>query len=235
MANQLEFKAGPLAMVSADAGDQSVTYDAKSQVVDGLSGSETDKAPSVASVKTALAGKVAVEAGKGLSSNDFTTAEKTKLAGLESSHFRGEYATLAALQAVTGTTGDYAYVDLGSSQPVTKYIWDTTDTEWVPQQGETTEETPASIKSKYESNANTNAYTDAEKTKLSGIAAGAEVNQNAFASVKVGTNTVSANSKTAQVELAASDGISMGASGNVITIASNAITAVKVGSTVITW
>lgn len=38
------------------------------------------------------------------------------------------------------------------------------------------EVTAAAIKTKYESNANTNAYTDAEKTKLAGIAAGAEVN-----------------------------------------------------------
>lgn len=36
--------------------------------------------------------------------------------------------------------------------------------------------TAADVKSKYESNANTNAFTDAEKTKLTGIATGAEVN-----------------------------------------------------------
>lgn len=37
-------------------------------------------------------------------------------------------------------------------------------------------ETPQTIKTKYESNADTNAYTDAEKTKLAGIEAGAQVN-----------------------------------------------------------
>lgn len=37
-------------------------------------------------------------------------------------------------------------------------------------------ETPQSIKTKYESNANTNAYTDSEKTKLAGIEVGAQVN-----------------------------------------------------------
>ena len=42
--------------------------------------------------------------------------------------------------------------------------------------GATTDQTPAEIKTAYESNANTNAFTDAEKTKLSGISAGAEVN-----------------------------------------------------------
>jgi hypothetical protein len=42
--------------------------------------------------------------------------------------------------------------------------------------GATADQTAAEIKTAYESNNNTNAFTDAEKTKLSGIAAGAEVN-----------------------------------------------------------
>jgi hypothetical protein len=42
--------------------------------------------------------------------------------------------------------------------------------------GATADQTAAEIKTAYESNANTNAYTDAEKTKLAGIASGAEVN-----------------------------------------------------------
>ena len=40
----------------------------------------------------------------------------------------------------------------------------------------TADQTGAEIKTAYEANSNTNAYTDAEKTKLSGIATGAEVN-----------------------------------------------------------
>ena len=39
-------------------------------------------------------------------------------------------------------------------------------------------QTDAQIKTSYEANTNTNAFTDAEQTKLAGIAAGAEVNQN---------------------------------------------------------
>ena len=42
----------------------------------------------------------------------------------------------------------------------------------------------------------TNDYTTTEKNKLSAIQSGAEVNQNAFSSVKVGTSTISADSKT---------------------------------------
>jgi Cu/Ag efflux protein CusF len=45
--------------------------------------------------------------------------------------------------------------------------------------GATADQTASEIKTAYESNADTNAFTDAEKTKLSSIAAGAEVNVNA--------------------------------------------------------
>lgn len=42
----------------------------------------------------------------------------------------------------------------------------------------------------------TNDYTTDEKNKLNGIANGAEVNQNTFSNVKVGSTTISADSKT---------------------------------------
>lgn len=58
----------------------------------------------------------------------------------------------------------------------------------------------------------TNKYaTSAEKTKLAGIAAGAEVNQNAFSNVKVGSTTISSGAKTDTVSLEAGDGITMSA------------------------
>lgn len=49
----------------------------------------------------------------------------------------------------------------------------------------------------------TNDYTTTEKNKLAGIAAGAEVNQNAYANVKVGATTIAAGSKTDTIELVA--------------------------------
>ena len=51
--------------------------------------------------------------------------------------------------------------------------------------------------------------TATERSKLSGIAAGAEVNQNAFSSVKVGSVTLTADSKTDTLEIAAGDGITV--------------------------
>lgn len=66
----------------------------------------------------------------------------------------------------------------------------------------------------------TNDYTTDEKTKLSGIAAGAEVNQNAFSKVTVGTTTIEADTKTDTLTLVASDNITLtpDANGDKITI-----------------
>ena len=55
----------------------------------------------------------------------------------------------------------------------------------------------------------TNDYTTTEKNKLAGIATGAEVNQNAFSNVKVGTTTVAADSKTDTLEIAAGSNITI--------------------------
>lgn len=77
-------------------------------------------------------------------------------------------------------------------------------------------------------------YTAAEKTKLSGIATGAEVNQNAFSNVKVGSTTVAADTKTDTLTLEAGSNITItpDATNDKITIAatdttySNATTSV---------
>ena len=61
--------------------------------------------------------------------------------------------------------------------------------------------------------------TVTERTKLSGVSTGAEVNQNAFSKVKVGTTTLSSSAKTDTLELAAGSGITMSASGKKVTVA----------------
>ena len=55
----------------------------------------------------------------------------------------------------------------------------------------------------------TNDYTTAEKDKLSGIAAGAEVNQNAFSKITVGSTTVEADSKTDTLTLVAGSNVTI--------------------------
>ena len=48
-----------------------------------------------------------------------------------------------------------------------------------------------------------------DKTKLNGIASGAEVNQNAFSNVKVGSTTIEADSKTDTIELVAGSNVTL--------------------------
>lgn len=55
----------------------------------------------------------------------------------------------------------------------------------------------------------TNDYTTTEKNKLSGIASGAEVNQNAFSNVAVGTTTIAADGKTDTLTIAAGSNITL--------------------------
>lgn len=111
--------------------------------------------------------------------NAFTDAEKSKLAGLESSRFLGTYVSLGALQTAHASPaeGSYAHVDAGVGQNVQIYIWDNDDSQYQEQSSGSSAETAASVKAKYESNPDTNAFTDAERTKLIGVESGATADQ----------------------------------------------------------
>ena len=67
------------------------------------------------------------------------------------------------------------------------------------------------------------AMSASDKTKLDGIASGAEVNQNAFSKVAVGNTTIQADSKTDTLTLVASDNITLtpNASTDTVTITAN--------------
>jgi hypothetical protein len=139
--------------------------------------SDANKPVSTAT-QTALNNKVDKVAGYGLSQENFTPEEKTKLAGLGSSRWKGQFVSEAALNTAFPTTepGSYADVDPGAEEDVVRYIWDTSDGKWVKQSGVVTSLTSSQVKQLYEANADTNAFTDTEKSKLSGIAAGSQVN-----------------------------------------------------------
>lgn len=64
------------------------------------------------------------------------------------------------------------------------------------------------------------AFTQTEKTKLGNIASGAEVNQNAFSNVKVGTTTIAADAKTDTLILEAGGDVTLtpDTSGDKVTI-----------------
>jgi len=96
----------------------------------------------------------------------YTIEEKQKLASLESSHFKGVYSSYENLtNSITDPQpGDYAYVDAGSGNDILNYIWDPSDDTWV--NSGSMSPTPSQIKQLYESNPDTNAFTDADKTGL---------------------------------------------------------------------
>lgn len=109
--------------------------------------------------------------------NAFTDAEKAKLAGLENEKFLGTYVNLSALQTAhpTPVEGSYGHVDTGIGNEVAVYIWDASDLTYYQQAAASSAETATSVKSKYESNPDTNAFTDAEKNKLAGVELSADV------------------------------------------------------------
>lgn len=111
--------------------------------------------------------------------NRFTDSEKAKLASLEGSKFLGTYTSKSALDTAhpSPAVGSYAHVDAGAGSDAKVYIWDDNSSKFVEQAGASVAETAASIKSKYESNGNTNAFTDAHQTKLNGIESGATADQ----------------------------------------------------------
>lgn len=151
----------------------------------------------LAQLPTDLGSKVDKQTGYGLSEENYTLDEKNKLASLESSRWKGEFVSLLALQTAypTGSPGDYADVDGGVGEDVSRYIWDTSDGAWVKQAGEAAPITAAQVKSLYESNPDTNAYTDLDKSKLAGVEAGAT-------NLAIGTTSTTAKAGDWQPETA---------------------------------
>lgn len=121
-----------------------------------------------AAVQILISSKVDKEEGKGLSDQNFTLGEKQKLASLEGSHYRGLFVSLLDLEQniALPQPGDYADVDAGEGSDVRRYIWDISDNAWIEQSGTVPPLTAAQIKTLYETNLDTNAFTDDEKIKV---------------------------------------------------------------------
>ena len=160
-------------LAGVSAGSTKNSTDA--QLRDRGSHTGTQPVSSVVGLQAGLDTKVDKIAGKGLSDQNYTLAEKNKLSGLESSKWRGLFTSPTGLPA-SGQPGDYADVDAGTGQDVQRFIWDSSDSKWIAQGGNVAPLTGAQIKSLYEAQPDTNAYLDAEKSKLSGIATGATKN-----------------------------------------------------------
>lgn len=147
---------------------------------------------------------VAQEEGKGLSTNDFTDALATKLSGVET----GAEVNQNAFSNVTDGTNTV----VASTK---------TDTLTLEGSGLVTITADASNK-KVTIGATAPSYSDAtqsehglmsaaDKTKLDGIDASADVNQDAFSSVKVGATTVTAAAVTDQLELVQGSNVTLSA------------------------
>ncbi len=137
-------------------------------------GGSEGTANSISLIEDELLTKVTIESGMGLSETSYTQAEKTKLSTIRN-RFAGRFNSLAQLNAITGVSGDEAYVSIDGA-PIVVYVWDTLTSAWQSSLLAAGEESPETIKTKYESNPDTNAYSNSEKTKLAGIASQATKN-----------------------------------------------------------
>lgn len=138
--------------------------------------------PNQAVNKSQLDLKVDKVTGKGLSTEDYTTSEKNKLASIDATHYLAPLQTTVQLSALPQAgISDKARVYVEND--LSDYFYDATaasgDIAPDDQAGgigfwrkvAVGGETAASIKTKYESNADTNAFTDALKAKLDSITA----------------------------------------------------------------
>ena len=100
--------------------------------------------------------------------NIMTDAQKDKLEVLKTSKYLGTYLTSSEIPTLGAVAGNYADVDSGDESVDTeRWIYDEQSTTFVKSVSLPVSETPESVKLKYESNLDTNAFTDEEKDKLS--------------------------------------------------------------------
>lgn len=107
--------------------------------------------------------------------NLITDSERAKLSSIEGTKFLGTFLTSTDIPTVGAVAGSYADVDAGAGQDVQRWIFDVNDGKFVRSTSSVAGETAASIKTKYEDNANTNAFTDAHKTKLDALTEAADI------------------------------------------------------------
>ena len=113
-----------------------------------------------------IANKADKVAGKGFSQEDFTTALKTKLDGIHGSHFKGVHKTLAELEtaspAASAEAGAYAYIKDTGDEKVAMLD----SGAWVELSAGGQPLTAAQLKILYESNADTNVFSDGDKANI---------------------------------------------------------------------
>lgn len=102
--------------------------------------------------------------------NIMTDAQKSKLEELKTSKYLGTFLTPEEIPLEGAEAGNYADVDSGEPDVDTeRWIYDADSLKFVKAISVPASETSESVKEKYESNPDTNAFTDLEKTKLEEI------------------------------------------------------------------
>ena len=159
-------------------------------------------------IYTALDNKVDKEDGKGLSTNDYTTADKNKLKNIENNANNYKHPSYtqrsSGLYKITvDATGHVSGVTAVAKSDITAL-------------GIPAQDTTYSVAT----TGSNGLMSSSDKSKLNGIASGAEVNQNAFSNILVGSTTIAADSKTDTLTLAAGNNVTLtpDASGDKITI-----------------
>lgn len=102
--------------------------------------------------------------------NIMTDAQKAKLEELKASKYLGTFLTPEEIPLEGAEAGNYADVDSGEPDVDTeRWIYDADSLKFVKAISVPASETSESVKEKYESNPDTNAFTDADKLKLDSI------------------------------------------------------------------
>lgn len=145
-------------------------------------------------LRTLIGNKVDKVSGKGLSTNDYTNEEKTKLNGIATGANNYVHPTNHPASIITQDANN-------------RFVTDTEKATWNAKASTAVATTAAN-----------GLMSSIDKNKLDGIAAGAEVNQNAFSNVKIGDKIVVADAKTDTFELVPGTNITISAADDKITI-----------------
>ena len=105
-------------------------------------------------------------------------AEKEKLLSLESSKFLGTFTTSEDIPKEKAVAGSYADVESEDGTSVDRWIYNLNSGEFIKSNSSSGVETSSSIKTKYESNDDTNAFTDAFKSILENLPENIQVAEN---------------------------------------------------------
>ena len=144
--------------------------------------------------------------GKGLSTNDYTTTEKNKLSGIASGAEvnQNAFSTISVKEYASATTT--VNIEADSKTDTFSIIAGNNMSITANSTNDSITLSPVFLTA---GENNDGLMSSAQASKLAGIATGAEVNQNAFSNVKVGSTTIAADSKTDTLELVAGTGVTL--------------------------